>query len=75
MDLAAIVVVAENGAIGKDGDLLCHLPADLKHFKNITMGHTIIMGRRMARRQFHRRHIGHIPRTHHYASRVGIVLD
>ena len=46
MSLAAIVVVAENGAIGKNGDLLCHLPADLKHFKNITMGHTIIMGRR-----------------------------
>ncbi len=46
MDLAAIVVVAENGAIGKNGDLLCHLPADLKHFKDITMGHTIIMGRR-----------------------------
>ena len=44
--LSAIVVVAENGAIGKNGDLLCHLPADLKHFKNITMGHTIIMGRR-----------------------------
>ena len=44
--LAAIVVVAENGAIGKNGDLLCHLPADLKHFKTITMGHTIIMGRR-----------------------------
>lgn len=46
MNIAAIVVVAENGAIGKNGDLLCHLPADLKHFKNITMGHTIIMGRR-----------------------------
>lgn len=46
MSLAAIVVVAENNAIGKNGDLLCHLPADLKHFKDITMGHTIIMGRR-----------------------------
>lgn len=46
MALSAIVVIAENGAIGKNGDLLCHLPADLKHFKNITMGHTIIMGRR-----------------------------
>lgn len=46
MNLAAIVVVAENNAIGKNGDLLCHLPADLKHFKDITMGHTIIMGRR-----------------------------
>ena len=46
MSLSAIVVIAENGAIGKDNDLLCHLPADLKHFKQITMGHTIIMGRR-----------------------------
>lgn len=46
MTLSAIVVIAENGAIGKNGDLLCHLPADLKHFKEITMGHTIIMGRR-----------------------------
>src|SRR5574344_2079291 len=44
--LSAIVVIAENGAIGKNGDLLCHLPADLKHFKAITMGHAIIMGRR-----------------------------
>ncbi len=44
--LSAIVVVAHNGAIGKNGDLLCHLPADLKHFKAITMGHSIIMGRK-----------------------------
>ncbi|MBO4871061.1 MAG: dihydrofolate reductase [Muribaculaceae bacterium] len=44
--LAAIVVVADDGAIGRNGDLLCHLPADLKHFKAITMGHSIIMGRR-----------------------------
>ena len=44
--LGAIVVVAEDGAIGKSGDLLCHLPADLKHFKVITMGHPIIMGRK-----------------------------
>ncbi len=45
-NLSAIVVVAENGAIGKNGDLLCHLPADLKHFKNLTMGHSIVMGRK-----------------------------
>ena len=44
--ISAIVVVAENGAIGKSGDLLCHLPADLKHFKDITMGHSIVMGRK-----------------------------
>lgn len=46
MNLSAIVAIDENGAIGKNGDLLCYLPADLKHFKTITMGHTIIMGRR-----------------------------
>ena len=45
-NLSAIVVIAENSAIGKNNDLLCHLPADLKHFKELTMGHTIIMGRR-----------------------------
>ena len=41
-----VVVVDENNAIGKDNDLLCHLPNDLKHFKNITLNNTIIMGRR-----------------------------
>ena len=45
-EVAIIVIVAENNGIGKDGDLLCHLPNDLKHFKKITTGHTIIMGRR-----------------------------
>ena len=44
--LGAIVVIAENGAIGKNGQLLCHLPADLKHFKSVTMGYPIIMGRK-----------------------------
>ena len=44
---ASIVVVAdENNGIGKDNELLCHLPNDLKHFKNITLNNTIIMGRR-----------------------------
>ncbi|MGN1237698.1 MAG: dihydrofolate reductase, partial [Muribaculaceae bacterium] len=44
--LGAIVVIAENGAIGNKGGLLCHLPADLKHFKSVTMGCPIIMGRK-----------------------------
>lgn len=44
-ELCAIVVIDDNGAIGNKGGLLCHLPADLKHFKNITMGHSIVMGR------------------------------
>ena len=40
------MIVDQNNGIGKDGDLLCHLPNDLKHFKKITTGHTIIMGRK-----------------------------
>ncbi|NDV45909.1 dihydrofolate reductase [Paludibacter sp. 221] len=44
--ISIIVAVADNYAIGKDNKLLWHLPADLKHFKNLTTGHTIVMGRR-----------------------------
>lgn len=43
---SAIVAIDRNGAIGKQGKLLCHLSSDLKHFKEITMGHSIIMGRK-----------------------------
>ncbi len=43
--LSIIVAVAENNAIGKNNQLLCHLPEDLKRFKKITTGHTIIMGK------------------------------
>jgi dihydrofolate reductase len=46
MRVSIIVAVAENGIIGRDGELPWHLSADLQHFKRITMGHTIIMGRR-----------------------------
>ena len=44
--LAAVAAVATDGAIGRGGELLCHLPADLKHFKQLTLGHSIVMGRR-----------------------------
>lgn len=40
-----VVAVAENGVIGKDGDMPWRLPSDLKHFKQVTMGCPIIMGR------------------------------
>ena len=40
-----IVAIAENNAIGIAGDLLCHLPNDLKHFKEITSGATVVMGK------------------------------
>ncbi len=40
-----VVAVAENGIIGKDGAMPWRLPSDLKHFKQVTMGCPIIMGR------------------------------
>lgn len=46
MTISIIVAISQNHAIGKNNQLLWHLPADLKHFKDITSGHTIIMGRK-----------------------------
>lgn len=46
MRLSAIVAMSENRAIGREQQIPWHLPADLKHFKAITMGYPIIMGRR-----------------------------
>ena len=44
--LELIAAVAANGVIGRGGTLPWHLPDDLKHFKQLTLGHAIIMGRR-----------------------------
>lgn len=41
-----IVACAQNMAIGKDNDLLWHISDDLKRFKSLTSGHTVVMGRR-----------------------------
>ena len=41
-----IVAADKNWAIGKDNDLLCHLPGDLKYFKERTTGKTVVMGRK-----------------------------
>ena len=46
MTLSIIVAAAENGVIGHNNNLIWHLSSDLKHFKNITTGHTVIMGRK-----------------------------
>ncbi len=46
MSASLIVAVAANGAIGREGDLPWRLPADLRHFKRLTMGHHLIIGRR-----------------------------
>lgn len=44
--LAIVVAAAENGVIGKDGGLPWHLPDELRHFKKLTLGHTLVMGRK-----------------------------
>lgn len=42
--ISAIVAVDENWGIGFNGDLLEHIPEDLKHFKNLTTGNIVVMG-------------------------------
>ena len=44
--LSIIVAIANQNVIGKDNKLIWHIPEDLKHFKEITTGHKIIMGRK-----------------------------
>src|SRR3972149_2290700 len=45
MDISIIVAIAKNNAIGKNNDLLWHISEDLKRFKKLTTGHTLIMGK------------------------------
>jgi dihydrofolate reductase len=45
MTVTLVAAVAANGVIGVDGDLPWRLPEDLKHFKALTLGHPMIMGR------------------------------
>jgi dihydrofolate reductase len=44
--ISIIVAIANNYSIGINNSLLCHLPDDLKRFKRITSGHTVIMGKK-----------------------------
>ena len=44
--LSIIVAVAQNGAIGRNNELLWHISEDLKYFKSTTTGHPVIMGRK-----------------------------
>ncbi len=46
MTVSLIVAAAENGVIGKDNDLIWHLPKDMQFFKKTTTGHHVIMGRK-----------------------------
>lgn len=46
MKVSLVAAVAQNNAIGKNNEMLWHLPADFKHFKETTSGHFILMGRK-----------------------------
>ncbi len=45
-EIVLVVAIADNGVIGKDGAIPWHISEDLKRFKALTMGHTIVMGRK-----------------------------
>ncbi len=46
VDIQIIVAMADNRVIGCDGQIPWHLSADLKHFKKVTLGHSVVMGKR-----------------------------
>jgi dihydrofolate reductase len=46
MTVVMVAAVAENGVIGKDGDIPWSIPEDLRHFRRTTTGNTVVMGRR-----------------------------
>jgi dihydrofolate reductase len=45
-EIVLVVAIADNGVIGKDGSIPWHISEDLKRFKALTMGHTVVMGRK-----------------------------
>jgi dihydrofolate reductase len=45
-EIVLVVAIADNGVIGKDGSMPWHISEDMKRFKALTMGHTVVMGRK-----------------------------
>jgi dihydrofolate reductase len=54
--IALVVAKASNGVIGNSNDLPWYLPADLRHFKELTSGHTVVMGRKTFESIYNRLH-------------------
>jgi dihydrofolate reductase len=44
--IVLVAAVADNGVIGRDGDIPWRIPEDMKHFREVTRGHPVVMGRR-----------------------------
>ncbi|MFO1328684.1 MAG: dihydrofolate reductase [Rubrivivax sp.] len=44
--MSLVAAVASNGVIGRDNDLVCRFPEDQRHFRAVTLGHPVLMGRR-----------------------------
>lgn len=64
-ELVLVVAVARNGCIGRNNQLPWHIPADLKHFKAITSGHPVLMGRKTYQSILNQ--LGKpLPNRHHY---------
>src|SRR5215510_14980500 len=45
-EIVLVLAIADNGVIGKDGGIPWRIPDDMKRFKAITLGHTVVMGRK-----------------------------
>jgi dihydrofolate reductase len=75
LELVLVAAIAENGVIGADGSIPWHYPADLRHFKETTTGHPVILGRRTYR-SIADRIGGPLPdRTNVALTRVGLRED
>lgn len=75
LTLSLIVAAAENGCIGRGGDLPWHIPEDLRHFKRLTMGRPVVMGRKTWE-SIEKRLGGPLPgRENIVLSRSGLSLD
>ncbi len=75
--VALVVAVSRNGVIGADNKLPWHLPGDLKHFKAVTLGKPVVMGRKTFEsigRPLPGRHNIVVTRDHHYTVPNGVTL-